>query len=392
MKPGRCLRLFRCDRLFAFANSATICAGPLMEQTLHRDLYLEPSWFARERERIFFAEWSCVGREEDLPETGDYRAIDLAGESMLLVRGEDDVLRAFFNVCRHRGCQLVDALDPQRASGRFPANIRCPYHSWTYRLDGSLHHTPHLDVDRERHHLHEVALDCWGGFVFLRVANSDTTLEMQLAEIPQRVCRYPLTELVSGRQISYSVAANWKVILENYNECYHCAGVHPELCKIVPEFRKNGATGLDWDAGIPQKDGTNTFTFSGTTNRKPFPGLSKAERERHFGELAYPNLMLSLAMDHAAALILWPLGPERTEIDCRILVHPDATKEPDYDPSDAAEFWDLVNRQDWNICERVQRGMHSRPFEYGYYAPMEDLSLDIRKYVAGRLDLSRKAD
>lgn len=356
-----------------------------MEATLHRDLYIEPSWFEKERERVFFDQWTCVAREDDLVSAGSYEAVDLAGDSVILVRGEDWKLRAFHNVCRHRGCQLVDSTKADRRSGQFIANIRCPYHSWTYRLDGSLHHTPYVDVDKSRYHLHEIQLACWAGFVFLKVGSDGRGLREQLGPIPGRVERYPLEELRVGWRCDYSVAANWKVILENYNECYHCAGVHPELCRIVPDFRKNGGAALNWETGVPQKPGTNTFTLTGTTRRQPFPELNDAEKERHFGELIYPNLMLSLAMDHAASFILRPAGPEQTHIDCRLLFHPEAINQPDFDPSDAAEFWDLVNRQDWDICERVQRGMRSRAFRRGFYAPMEDLSLDIRSYIAGRL-------
>jgi Rieske 2Fe-2S family protein len=361
-----------------------------MEKTLHRDLYIENDWFAREREHIFFGEWTCIGREENWPEAGDYQAVSIAGESLLIVRAEDGLLRAFFNVCRHRGCQLVDTTDPAQCKGRMRSNIRCPYHSWTYRFDGSLHHTPHLEVEKDRYHLHVVKLDAWGGFVFAKVAGDGKTLAGQLGPIPDRVRRYPFAELQTATSIEYVVDANWKVILENYNECYHCAGVHPELCKIVPEFRKNGGSGLDWGGGIPQKVGTDTFTLSGTTSRPSFPGLNEAEQTRHFGELIYPNLMLSLSRDHAAAFVVWPEGPEKTRIDCRLLFHPDAIGDPAFDPSDAAEFWDLVNRQDWRICERVQRGMHSRPFESGYYSPMEDMSLDIREYVSGRLGIDSR--
>ncbi len=356
-----------------------------MESTLHRDLYIEPSWFEKERERVFFNQWTCVGRDDDLRAAGSYEAVDVCGESVILVRGDDQELRAFHNVCRHRGCQLVDPTRTTQRNGRFRSSIRCPYHSWTYGLDGSLRHTPHVDVDKSRFGLHRVALASWGGFVFLKIGEESGSLAGQLGPIPARVARYPLEILREGWRARYTAAANWKVILENYNECYHCAGVHPELCSIVPAFRRNGGTGLDWEAGVPQKEGTNTFTFTGTTARAPFPGLNDAEKERHFGELIYPNLMLSLAMDHAAVFILQPRGPEDTHIDCRLLFHPDAVDAPDFDPSDAAEFWDLVNRQDWDICERVQRGMHARPFTRGLYAPMEDLSLDIRNYIAGRL-------
>jgi Rieske 2Fe-2S family protein len=201
-----------------------------MEATLHRDLYLQPSWFAKEREGIFFHDWACVGRENDFLDKGDFKLIDLAGESILLVRGDDLKLRAFFNVCRHRGCQLIDSAKSDGRTGSFKANIRCPYHSWTYRLDGGLHHAPHMDVEKEKYPLHQVPLDSWGGFVFLQVRPSNTTLAEQLGAIATRTARYPLAGLECSKRIHYTVAAYWKVILENYNECYHCAGVHPELC------------------------------------------------------------------------------------------------------------------------------------------------------------------
>jgi Rieske 2Fe-2S family protein len=210
-----------------------------------------------------------------------------------------------------------------------------------------------------------------------------------LGPIPERVRRYPLAELLVGHRIDYEVEANWKVILENYNECYHCAGVHPELCQVVPAFRKAGGSGLDWDAGIPHREGANTFTFSGTTTRAPFPGLDEDEKQRHKGELIYPNLMLSLAMDHAASFTLWPRGPGRTDVVCEFLFHPSEVSKRSFDPTDAAEFWDVTNKQDWAICESVQRGMGSQKFRSGYYAPMEDLSLDIREYVRDRINKYR---
>ncbi|MGI9248992.1 MAG: aromatic ring-hydroxylating oxygenase subunit alpha, partial [Woeseiaceae bacterium] len=342
--------------------------------------------FARERESIFHSEWFCAGRVEGLDGKGDYRLVNILGESILLVCDESGSLHAFNNVCRHRGAELVKSATPDEQCGTFKAGIRCPYHSWNYRLNGQLHSTPHVNIDKDCMGLHQVGIDTWGGYVFVRVSPGERTLLDMLGEIPDRICRYPMDQLRVGHRIDYSVESNWKVILENYNECYHCAGVHPELCKVVPAFRAGGGNGLDWDRGIPQKEGTNTFTMSGTTNREPFPDLDDDEKVRHKGELAYPNLMLSLSMDHAASFTLWPRSPGRTDIICEFLFHPDEMAKPYFDPLDAVEFWDLVNRQDWEICESVQRGMSSRVFESGYYGPMEDLSLDIRNYVRDRLD------
>ena len=356
-----------------------------LEATLPGGHYLGAAHFKRERESIFHVEWFCAGRVEGLEGRGDYRLVNIAGESILIVCDDAAELHAFNNVCRHRGAELVRAETPDEQCGTFKAGIRCPYHSWNYRLNGELHSTPHVEVDKSCMGLHRVAVDTWGGYVFVRVADGVQSLAQMLGEIPERISRYPMDELRTGHRIDYSVDANWKVILENYNECYHCAGVHPELCKIVPAFRQGGGAGLDWELGIPQRVGTNTFTMTGTTNRAPFPGLDSDEKMRHKGELVYPNLMLSLSMDHAASFTLWPRTASRTDITCEFLFHPDEMAKPYFDPLDAVEFWDLVNRQDWDICESVQRGMASRVFESGYYAPMEDCSLDIRDYVRVRI-------
>jgi phenylpropionate dioxygenase-like ring-hydroxylating dioxygenase large terminal subunit len=354
-----------------------------LEQTLPGSHYLDEAHLQLERERLFQREWFCVGRTEGLEEKGAWRLVNILGDSILLVR--DDELHGFYNVCRHRGSELVPSPGTSEQLGHFKAGIRCPYHSWNYRLNGELFSTPHLDVDKSCFSLHAVELETWGGFVFVRLLPGTEALEDMLAVSAGRIRRYPLAELRSAWRIDYEVEANWKVILENYNECYHCAGVHPELCRIVPAFRVGGGTDLDWERGIPQKEGTNTFSFSGTTNRAPFPGLDDNEKTRHKGELIYPNLMLSLSMDHAAAFTLWPRSPARTDIICEFLFHPDEMAKDDFDPADAVEFWDLVNRQDWAICESVQRGMRSSVFRSGFYGPMEDWSLDIRDYVRERI-------
>lgn len=376
----------------------------MLEPTLPRFHYLDPAAFDREKERLFFREWVCVGRGEEVPNLGDYLLLDVVGESILLVRDRDHSLKAHYNVCRHRGSQLVLGVEAKPAgessrvgcSGSFTSGIRCPYHAWTYNLDGELRTAPYLDAGdafcKENLPLFKVDVSEWGGFVFLNLGASGPqsreprpTLGEQLGGAPERVQRYPLAELRIAQRISYEVAANWKVILENYNECYHCGTVHPELCRVVPAFKQKGGADLDWDRGVPHKEGAWTFTMTGTTNRKPFAGLNEDELVRHKGELMYPNFMLSLSAEHAAAFTLWPHGPERTTVICDFLFHPDEMARPDFNPADAVEFWDITNRQDWVICESVQRGMRSRVFTQGFYAPMEVLSLDIRKWLEKRL-------
>jgi Rieske 2Fe-2S family protein len=275
--------------------------------------YLDQAAFRRERDRLLIGEWFCAGRA-------------------------DQVER--------------------------PGSLRCPYQSWTYRLEGGLLRAPWSEeidgFDQAAFGLHPVGVATWGGFVFLHLTPAGAVpLADQLGPVPERLRRYPLADLAVGRWLVYRVGANWKLVAENYNECYHCAGVHPELCRVVPAFKRGGA-GLDWDRGIPHREGAWTFTASGRSDRAPFPGLDDDERTRHKGELVYPNLMLSLSADHVAAFTLWPRGPAETTVVCELLFHPDERVRPGFDPSDAADFWDLVNRQDWAMCESVQRGMASR--------------------------------
>jgi len=356
-----------------------------LEKSLPSEYYLSEEIFARERERIFSREWFCAGRADELPEAGAVRVLDLLGESVLLARTKEGKLAAHYNVCRHRGARLC-------AADAVTATIRCPYHAWTYGLDGKLLGAPFLNQDPtlrpEEFSLHPVGVGLWGGFFFLNLWPAGPVarnFDAALGPVPERLRRYPLASLAAARSITYDVRANWKVIAENYNECYHCAGVHPELCEVVPAFKERGGAGLDWDHGIPHRDGAFTFTRSGTTTRPPFPDLDENERVKHKGELVYPNLFLSLSSEHVAAFRLTPEAPDRTRVVCDFLFDPAEMGKPGFDPSDAVDFWDLINRQDWAICEEVQRGMSSRVHRFGYYAPMEDQSLDIRRYVLERL-------
>jgi Rieske 2Fe-2S family protein len=368
-----------------------------LEPTLPAAFYLSDEIFALEKEHLFCASWMCVAREEQLPHCGDSLVIDVAGESILVVRNRQGELRSFYNVCRHRGAELcMPAEYSGKSHGITPPGgvtsrglIRCPYHSWVYDLDGSLVAAPHIEADalcKGEFSLYPVGVDTWGGFIFVHLTPQNAcSLAEQLGAAIERTARYPLAALRIGQTIRYAIDANWKVLAENYNECYHCAGVHPELCDVVPAFRQNGGASLDWDRGIPHREGAVTYTRSGTTARAPFPGLNEDERVRHKGELIYPNFFLSLSCDHATAFQLAPKGPARTEITCHFLFAPEEIARDAFDPSDAIDFWDLVNRQDWLICERVQRGMGSRAYRTGFYAPMEDMSLDIRKYVLEKL-------
>ena len=372
--------------------------GQGIEMTLPSSWYLNENIFKLEREHIFLKEWYCVGRDEEWPGVGDHKVLDILGESIILLRNKEGILKAFYNVCVHRGARLCmsegSKIDEEAVSvkggvinGKI---IMCPYHAWSYDLDGKLINAPHMKAemgfDSEKISLHPVLVESFAGFVFVNMTpETAPSFENQIKSLKDNFSRYPMEELLIGKTIQYEVDANWKVICENYNECYHCGPVHPELCQVVPAFRENGAADLDWERGVPHREGADTFTMTGTTKRRAFPGLNEDEKVRHKGDLLYPNVFLCMAKDHVAIFILKPISANRTLIDCHFLFEPYELEKPDFDGSDVIDFWHLVNRQDWGICERVQLGMTARVHKQGIFSPMEDWNLDIRKYVSDRI-------
>ena len=370
-----------------------------LQKSLPSSFYTDASFFEREKRELFAKNWVCAAREEDIETPGQILVLDLFGESVIVARQKGGSLRAHYNVCRHRGariCSNDSRWGIELRGGAMGEFIRCPYHQWTYGLDGKLVNAPHLsgatDLDPKQFSLRPVGVAVWGGFIFLKLEPDakdieSRTLGKEIGQAPRRLGNYPLDRLKTARTIVYDVAANWKAIAENYNECYHCGGVHPELCAVVPAFRSGAGLGLDWEKGVPHRDGAWTYTFNGDSIRKPFDGLSDIEKTHHKGELIYPNLLLSMSAEHGAAFILRPTAPNQTQIEVRFLFDPDEMARDVFDPSDAVDFWDITNRQDWAVCERVQQGMSSISHDHGYYAPMEDDSLDIRRYIAAHMKI-----
>jgi Rieske 2Fe-2S family protein len=370
---------------------------PGMQAALPRDHYVDEAMWRRERELVLRREWTCVGRRHELGLAAPERlaVVETLGESLLLTTDATGALHAHANVCRHRGARLVPHEDGEPPEPCGARALRCGYHSWTYGLDGRLLRAPHFEgvdgLDFTSFGLAPVEVDSWGGFVFVRQQPpsglESHNLLASLGGVVARTANYPLEELVSARRLRYDVRANWKVLAENYNECLHCAGVHPELTRLVPAFGHGGLAPdggpLDWAAGIEHRAGAWTFSFSGGSPRTPFGDLDADERVRHKGELIYPNLLLSLSAEHAASLLLEPLSAGRTRVSFDVLVAPE---EAHLDVEDCAGFWDVVNRQDWEVCASVQAGMSSAFYTRGWYGPMEDDSLDIRRWLLPRLD------
>jgi len=344
--------------------------------TLPGRYYYDPAIYDREQELIFSQMWVCAGRADKIADPGAYQVVTVGRESIIVVRSRDGVLRAFLNVCRHRGARLCS-----EASGQLKGSIQCRYHAWTYGLDGRLIGAPNVlniaEFDRTAYGLLPVALEVWEGFIWLDLSDNPTPAAPQFeAEIVQRFgnyttfARYGLGKLKIGKTITYHVRANWKLILENFMECYHCGPMHPELCDLLPGFR-SGKTYGDGDAAT-LADGVEAFSITGKASRPPLPDLRPEDLRRYYGEVLLPNLLLNLLDDHIVVHTVWPQGPEQTRITCDWLFDALVMTRPDFDPMDAVEIFDLVNRQDWEVCELTQQGMSSKAFkDGGIYVPAE---------------------
>ena len=365
---------------------ATATRQRLMEASLDRSAYCDPAVFDDEQRLAMATSWVCIGRNDSIgAEPGSYRLTSVAGERVLIVRDNGGALGAFANRCMHRGTELVDST-AGAPNACFQSVIRCPYHFWAYGFDGSLRASPWVDdIDPAEFSLHRYDLAEWGGFVFVRLVTGGPSLLDDLGPIATRVDRFPLHELVVGGSITYEVAANWKVIAENYNECYHCGPVHPELCELVPSFRVRGGATLDWEQGIPHRPGADTYTVSGTSSRvvpgaqrsrtgEPLRGTDLPEPDdvavaRSRRHVHPPTTSARSHHDRVPAVVPSRRGCQG-RVRCvrrdRLLAH-----------GQPAGLGDLP--------KHVQRGMTSRSFDHGWYAPMEDPSLDIRRWWSGKM-------
>jgi Rieske 2Fe-2S family protein len=348
--------------------------------------YSAPEVFELDRERIFYRHWFYVGREEVLSNAGDFIVADVAGESIVLVRGTDDVLRGFYNVCRHRGSRLCDD------AGHLRGAIKCPYHAWAYSFDGRLIGTPMVgkdEIDRDSLGLWPVALDTWAGFVFVSLADAPSPLRDALGDQedePLSFERFRLDELRLAHRTVTDVEANWKILVENYNECLHCPTVHPELVAVVPTYRKglvteNGRT----DGGVAIANGGTSFTRSGHSSLPVMPGLDDEQATSIYAALIFPNMFLDVSGTSTVSTRLEPRSAERTTVITEYLFRPEVIDDPSFDPTEIVEFTELVAHQDYAVCERVQKGVRSRAFTHGVYPEKDELPYAFdRRYLAAR--------
>ena len=352
--------------------------------TLPAEAYTDESVFRWEQDRFLDRSWVCVGRSDDLHDPGDQRAVPLGRESVLLVRGEDKVLRAFYNVCRHRGHELLPV--GGEAHGKF---VRCPCHAWAYGLDGELRGAPGFGkaegFDKTEHPLVSMRIVQWHGWIFANASGDAPPFGEHVGNLEELVLNYSCEELVVAARHDYEIAANWKILAENYHECYHCSSIHPELCKVSPPT--SGGDNLEpegaWIGGpMDLYDGVETMSLDGKSHAPNLPRLYEGQDRTVYYFQLFPNLLISLHPDYVMTHRLQPLAPDRTAVECEWLFSPEAIAREGFDPSYASNFWDVTNRQDWHACEAVQKGVSSRGYRRGPLSPREDAVYQLITMVA----------
>lgn len=340
--------------------------------------------FRLEQLALFERAWHPVARSEDLAKPGSYRRVELLEQPLLLTRAADGELHAHYNVCLHRGSRLID-----EAQGEVQ-QIRCPYHAWCYALDGRLTHVPRqAEVPQRR--LAAVAVAEWQGYVLVNLDPSAVPLAQQWHDLPD-LSPYALPSLRLAHREVYEVRANWKLLCENYSECYHCPGSHPQLARISDYVGGGDQTapaethfGESFNGGpMALRENIGTMSMTGRSRLPSISSVPASDRHLVHYYVIYPNVLLSLHPDYVLLHVLTPMAPNRTRVSCDWLVLPEALAYREA-IEDAVQFWDLTNRQDWQLCERNQDGVRARGYAPGPYHASEACVHGFDAWYAGWL-------
>jgi Rieske 2Fe-2S family protein len=305
---------------------------------------------------------------------------EVGTDSVIVMGGEDGRPHAFLNVCRHRGARLISD-----AEGSVRRRLVCPYHAWSYGFDGELKSSRHMDG------VEDFDTSCWGlipvrvasvgGLVFVDLSGEAPDVAEHLGDLSDHLEHYRVEGLERGARITYDVAANWKSIAENYSECLHCPGVHPELNALSHYMSGEVLEGAGaWCGGsMTLREGASTMARKGGSpnGRRPIDGLTDDDLESVLYFAVFPNALVSLHPDYVMLHTLWPRAVDRTEVVCEWLFEPATIAADGFDPSDAVDFWDQVNREDWHVCELTQLGVRNRGYVPGRYSAEE---VDVHEF------------
>ena len=364
---------------------------PIHGMTLPQEYYVSEECFRRDLERVYLRSWLYAGHGSQLPEAGSYLTVELGSTNVIVVRDGDGGLHAHHNVCRHRGARLCD--EPR---GQVKKALVCQYHGWSYRLDGRLATAPHMpdDFDRSAWPLKQAWVEEWQGLIFVALGpEAPAPVAAALRDIEADVARFGIAGARVAHTVVYDVAANWKLIMENYRECYHCQMNHPEFIGAIDIWQHEGSR-RDQEsryhddysfADLPLKAGCRTQTLDGSYASRVLLGdyAGGGLPDRVVGLCWYPGNTMAWGPDYGTAFGLRPLAPNRTLAVAHWYVPADAVEGVDYDVADVVALWDVTNRQDFWLSELNQRGIESPAYEPGpYNAAMED---DVQHFISAYL-------
>ncbi len=334
--------------------------------------YWSREWLALEEERLFRRSWVFAGATAEIPKPGDVKPITIGGAPLIILRDRDDNIRGFHNVCRHRGAQLVTARCNR-------SSITCPYHAWSYRLDGKLRARPHFhgpdQGDRfeegggDKLDLMPVRVATWNGCIFVNVSGECEPIEEWLAPLNRRLAGYDLASTRWAGKIDFDVRANWKLVCENYMEGYHVFAVHRRLLAFAPmQLRWSG----EWDGHLFYNDYEFKELEEGRGEGLPhFPRLPAEDARRGLWFLRFPHFAAEIYPDQLAVLASYPLAPDHTREELHIFLVGDAASSDAFREArtKVMQMWDDLNREDLAILERLQQGRLSPAYDGGRLSP-----------------------
>ena len=350
-----------------------------VQETLPVKWYLDAEHYERELEAIWYKHWVYVCRSNAIAEPRAFRTQQVGSQNILVLRTEEGELQAFHNTCRHRGSILVD----EESGIMRSKNIMCPYHNWAYNQQGELIRTPSkhcpANFDQSEHSLFDVAVVDWNGFVFVNLAGKEARpIEECIGEDARLFDNWPAADLIVGETFTKTLECNWKVFWENYNECLHCPGVHKDLVKLVPIFRRNYMAAQDdpnWEENIKSddpalkgglRDGAETWTSDGLPVGETFPNLTEEEIARGMTFVdVHPTAFIIAHKDYMRIVRIMPLGPEKTELRAEWLFSENTLNDPSWDISRAIDFIKDVIAEDGYVSELNQRGLRSNRYQKG---------------------------
>jgi glycine betaine catabolism A len=370
--------------------------------TLPGGFYHDPHVYRADLDRVWYRQWIFVAHAVEIPVSGSYVTVEICDHRIVVIRDERGEVGALHNVCRHRGSTICT-----ESSGTLKLRLVCPYHQWSYGLDGSLatHRGSGDDFDASAHSLRPVHCAVTGGMVFVSLADDPPDFAPMKSLVDSYLAPFDLDRAQIAATSVTIEAANWKLVMENNRECHHCRTAHPELCATFPEapLHSGGHSRKDADAlerivAIGESFGLPSQFVASPDNqframRMPLKGDARSMTMNgepavscRFGELPdadigdvllyhYPSTWNHFMCDHAVTFRLLPLGPTSTQLSTTWLVPDGAVEGVDYDLDTLTSVWTITNAQDAKLVERAQLGVTSPAYVPGPYAPVDELGV-----------------